>query len=214
MMRARWISLGALVAACVTARSAFAEEPRPLELGASLSGALPAGAIERGSRTSDVAFGAALGSLDVALRVHPAVDVGFAFAYGAVVPTLCASAAECVASTGHDASFALLGRWRFATWHALRPALEASLGYEWLETHLVDGDVSASRRYRGLAGGVAVLGGFALSERWTLGPTLGMRGGVFARARIDAPGIGQSRATDGARLHAWPFLGVRLAAHF
>lgn len=188
------------------------ESQHRIETGATLGYAFPGGNLERGSRTSDVTHGAALLELDGAYRFRPALSAGLAVSYGVTIPTLCESSSDCIASLGHEITVAGLVRWHVGSWRAFEPSATVAIGYEWLGTSLSSQGVTSSRGYRGGFAELAIEPMFRVSTRLVLGPAFGVRGGVFMRTSLEAPGISETRPTDGSELHFWPWLGVRAVA--
>ena len=207
-------ALGSIFAVVAFAGGARADEERPIQVGAVLGYAFPAGSLERGSRTSDVTFSAPFIAVDGAYRVSRAWSVGAAFSYGVAIPKLCVSSSDCTSSLGHDETLALLGRWHVGQWGPFAPTVDAQLGYEWLGTSLSDNGAKSARSYRGFAGALAADAMFNLSSRIALGLRMELRTGVFHRAAIVASGVDASGPTDGSALHLWPALGARAVATF
>jgi hypothetical protein len=189
--------------------AAGAAEPSRFDLGADLGYALPAGSLERGSDLSDLTYGSVGLGLDGAYRWHPLFAAGLVASYRAVIPKLCSSGGDCTSSLGHDASIGVLGRWYIGAWGVFVPDLDLRLGYEWLTAKHADAGASSSRSFRGFVLGVAGHAQFTLSRTFTLGPFLELTSGSFGRASLDAPGVSQSRETDGTALHLWMALGIR-----
>jgi hypothetical protein len=94
----------------------------------------------------------------------------------------------------------------------LSPEGDLSLGYEWLSSRLSDHGVTSSRTYRGVLVGADVHAMFSLSERWMLGPMVGVGVGVFDHESLDGPGIATRGAIDDTAIHLWPRAGARLSA--
>jgi hypothetical protein len=203
----------ALVAFALVAlpAGAHAAESPDVELGGSLGYAFPSGVLERGSRVRDVTFGAPLVSVDGAARVHPLLSLGAGLSYGIVIPTLCVTASDCTASTGHDFVTTLLARFHLGRWRAFEPSVDGALGYEWLGVGLSDEGVSSRRAYRGFVAAFAGDAMLRVSPRVALGVRFELRGGTFHRASLVAPGVDVSRPTDGDGLHFWPILAFRVA---
>ncbi len=207
-------TLGSMLAMIAFARGARADEQRPLQVGAVLGYAFPAGSLERGSRTSDVTFGAPFLALDGAYRMNRAWSVGAAFAYGVAIPKLCVAASDCTSSLGHDETIALLGRWHVGQWGLFAPTVDAQLGYEWLGTSLSESGAKSTRSYRGFSGALAGDAMFNLSSRIALGLRMELRTGVFHRVSVVASGVDASGPTDGTTFHLWPALCARAVATF
>ena len=96
-------------------RLTYAAEPERdgmhVELGTRVGLALPVGAIEAGSRESDLMYGATPMALDVGYVASRYVSLGGFAAYAPTVPKLCASTPDCVASvTGTSTTVAEAGR--------------------------------------------------------------------------------------------------------
>jgi hypothetical protein len=177
-----------------------------LEIGAGLGYAAPVGSAERGSRVSDTTIGQFPIVVDGAYRLTRAVRALARVRYGLAVPRQCASASECVASLGSDVSIEIGARFVVR-----RIVADATVGYEWLTTKLVDADATATRAYRGpLLLSVAVAAPFALGKGWTLGPTLGASIGRFTWYALDTNALSPSGDIPDGAWHAWLSLGVRV----
>lgn len=213
-MRCEAWPLGAMMVVVAVARGAQGGEVRPVELGATVGYALPAGSLESGSRMSDLTFGAPFGGLDAAYRVNRAWAIGASFAYGVTTPTLCATFSDCTSSLGHDETLALLGRWHVGRWGRFAPAVEGQIGYEWFSASLSDNGAVSERSYGGISAALAADALFAVTTRLAVGLRAELRGGVFHRATLVAPGIDASGPTEGPTLHLWPTLGARATATF
>lgn len=207
-------ALGSLLAVVAFASGVSADEKRRIQVGALLGYAFSAGSLERGSRTSDVTFGAPFIAVDGAYRLSPAWSVGAAFSYGVAIPKLCVTSSDCTSSLGHDETLALLGRWHVGQWGLFAPTVDAHLGYEWLGTSLSDSGAKSARSYRGFAGALAADAMFNRSSRIALDLRMELRTGVFHRAAIVASGVDASGPTDGNTLHLWPALGARAVVTF
>lgn len=202
-------SIAAACAILAVANAARADPPRG-EVGGGGAWAFPAGSFERGARVSDETYGVVSMNVDGAWRVLDRLSIGLFFQYGEVIPKLCASSSDCTSSLGRDVVLAAFARWHFSQVGLLRPSLAGSIGYEWFSSKLSDHGVASSRGHRGVLFGLDAFFGFALTQRATFGPTLGLALGVSDHASIDAPGVATSSPIDGHALHVWPRLGVRV----
>lgn len=204
----RATSILAAVALAAATRSARADTPHA-EVGLALGYMAPLASFERGSRLSDVTFGAAAVAPDVAFRVHPLVAAGARVRYGALIPTLCTSASECIASLGVDWTLGPLVRFALPAIGPLRPRLDLDLGYEWASASLSDRDALSTRRYRGFTAGFAVHAPLDSSTRFALEPIANASIGVFQRTSLVAPGVESSGGVAGTAAHGWLFFGLR-----
>lgn len=184
-----------------------------LQVGGHVGWAFPAGALERGSRTSDLTFGTPLFGFDVVQRVSPRIGLGAAFSYGVVIPTLCA-ASDCTSSLGRDVALTVVGRFAVAEWRKVEAGIDVGVGYEWLSTKLSDSGTTSRRTYRGFAGQLDADLLLRVSAHVRLGPRLELRGGNFHRVSLDAPGIDASGPTEGTTFHLWPAIAFRVTGSF
>src|SRR5882724_4721512 len=197
----------AQVAACVAVfalTSRVHADASHIQTGASLGYAFPAGALERGSRVSDLTYGLTELRVDGACRISSAWLAGFAVGYGLAVPKLCATSSDCLSSLGHDATLGALLRWRAGVWRTFEPSLDVELGYEWFKSNTTDSGAASSRAYGGWYASLVAFGAFRLSRRFGFGPVLTTTSGIFQNVEFDAPGVSTSHGTDGASLHFWP----------
>jgi hypothetical protein len=210
----RLVAAAGLLATLASAPPSGADEPARVQVGATLGYAFPAGSLERGSRTSDVTFGAPFLQADGSYRVHPLVSAGGGISYGTVLPTLCATASDCASSLGRDVTVSFLARLHMGQWKAFEPSVDGSIGYEWLATSFSNDDVTSQRLYRGFAGGLAADALLRASPRFAFGLRLEVRGGSFHRTSLVAPGVDVGGPTDGNLIHLWPAVGLRAIASF
>ena len=174
------------------------------EIGAGLGYAAPVGSAERGARVSDTTVGQVPFALDAAYRLTERVGLVARFRYGVAIPTQCASTSECESSLGSDV-FVLLG----ARFFLPKIVADASLGYEWLTTRLVDGGATSTRAYHGpVLLSLEVVAPFAVGTRWTIGPTLGASIGMFTSYALETNALSPSGAIPAHAWHAWLSLGV------
>jgi hypothetical protein len=182
-----------------------------LEIAASLGYAGPVGEAERGARVRDTTFGATPLALDASWRLAPIVAVALHASWGPTIPTLCASAGDCVASLGSDTSIALAGRVLLPHVGRLEPWAEVGVGYEWLTTRLVDSGATASRSYHGPTVAIFQLAApVRLGERWTLGPVLGASLGTFTGYSLQTNAASPSGSVAATAVHTWLSVGVRI----
>ena len=212
-MRYAFIPFAAAIAVSARTSTARGDATR-VQTGASLGYAFPAGALERGSKVSDVTYGLTELRIDGAYRLSPAWLIGLAVGYGVAIPKLCATSSDCVSSLGHDVTLGALGRWRVGVWKTFEPSVDIELGYEWFKANSTDNGATSSRAYRGWYASLAAFGAFRLSRRFILGPVLATTGGIFQNAAFEAPGVSTSHGTDGALPHLWLRLGVRAVAEW
>jgi hypothetical protein len=178
------------------------------EASASLGYAVPAGSLERGSRVSDTAFGAVPVQLDGAFFVTPRLALRLSGAFALAIPKLCASASDCTSSLGKDIAIDAGVRFALPDVGPFAPRLDAGIGWEWYATTLSDKGVSSTRAYAGPTfAAFALSAPFRLSRRFTLGPSLGMRAGVFTSSTRTTPSWTDS-SLNGAAVHGWFRAGV------
>lgn len=214
-MRSLVIALLAPLLAVSTARAESNEPTRRFDVGVSLGYALSVGSAEAGSAVSDVSNGIVPLELDAVYRLTDGVGLGAWFRYGPSIPTLCGTASECRSSVGSDVALALRVRFMLPRLGPMRPVADAGVGYEWFASLLTDNGVTSTRAYRGplvLTGSVAAL--FCLSERWSLGPIVGVGIGMFTDSSLQAPGIDQTTAVPAKSAHAWLTLGAHATLSF
>ena len=197
-----------VVSALITTRAVSAEPTGNRGIfDTGLAYAFPMGSMERGSRLSDITSGAPTVSLSALLPLNRMFSTGIRFAYGLVLPKLCASSSDCMSSIGSDLQPQLVVRWNAPhIWH-LEPALDASFGYEWLSARLSDKDVVSARSLHGPAYGLAAQTLWAVSDGFLIGGSIGLTGGTFVRSALSAPGVNISRSADGRMIHYWPTIG-------
>ena len=180
-----------------------ANATKPLETDASLGFALPLGSLERGSRISDTTWGNVPIELDGAWFFAPRIGLHGAFSYAVGIPKLCASTRDCEASLGHDVAIELGVRFAPPDLGVLSPRLDAGIGWEWYGASLADNGAVSSRAYSGptfLA--LAFSAPLVLSKRFAIGPTLGVRAGVFSSSTRQTPAWTET-SLDGTAIHAW-----------
>jgi hypothetical protein len=192
----------AVLVVLLTGRAARADD---FELGAGLGYAAPVGSAERGARVSDTTFGQVPISFHGAYRILDRVGVVARLQYGVAIPTQCASASECQSSLGSDVVLSLGARFALP-----RVIADASVGYEWLTTKLVDGDATSTRAYHGPVLAVEVVAPFALGKRWTLGPALGASVGTFTSYALETNALSPSGGVPDRAWHAWLSVAVRV----
>jgi hypothetical protein len=194
--------VAAILAIVLTGRAAVADG---VEIGASLGYAAPVGSAEHGSRVSDTTFGQLPVALDGAVRLADRAGVRAGLQYGVAIPTQCASASECESSLGSDVALSLGARF-FLPW----VVADASVGYEWLTTKLVDADATSTRAYRGPLFSVAATLPFTLGARWTLGPAIGASIGTFTSYALETNALSPSGSVPERAWHAWLSVAVRV----
>jgi hypothetical protein len=191
------------------------QKERTIELGARAGLALPFGAIEQGTRESDLTFGAVPLAIDGGAVLSRYLTLGALFAYAPTVPKLCGSASECISSVGHDLTLMVLHRFHPPPPNAirwLRPDLEAGIGYVWSSRSLVDSGAESTRSARGPVLRLALSPTVRLSSRLELAVVFGASLSVSSQVSLDAPGITEARAPDGRGVHGLIDLGVRLGS--
>ena len=201
--------------AALSADRAEAEEPRRIELGASLGYGLPLGSAEGGAPLSDVSFGFASLNVEATYLLTRAVGLVVTGEYGAIVPTLCQTAADCLGSTGSDVVAAVHVRFLLPHLGPVSPFTDMGIGYEWFASRLDDAGVTSTRSFRGPLLSSAELGApIRLSSRWTFGPALHASIGTFTDFTLQTPGHTEEGAVTDRSLHAWLALAARLSARF
>jgi hypothetical protein len=164
--------------------------------------------LDRGSRVGDVTFGAASAELAVARAVSPRWSVVAGGSYGATVPTLCGSSADCMSSLGQSAMLRAGVRHRWPRFGRFSPAVDGTAGHEWFSSKLSDDDAVSSRHYRGWIGAITASCGLSRSERWIVAPLLDLGIGAFHRFNLETPSFAVSRPVSA--VHAWLSLGLRV----
>lgn len=214
-MKGAGLAAASFMLALTAAPVARGEAPRTVEVGLSLGVARPFGATQSGARVTDETFGAATVGVDVAYRVSRLVGVGVAGSYGAGIPTLCATASDCLSSLGSSIALRAFVRFSLPTFGSVRPYASAGLGWEWWTSRLADEGAEASRSYHGplwLSGELALP--FSLSRRLTLGPALGFGLGTFLATSLSTTAGMYEGSPQDAAVHGWVSLTARLAFVF
>jgi hypothetical protein len=174
--------------------------------------ALPLGSLERGSRLRDVSFGAA--PLELAVGYQPArtLSVLALLAYAPSVPTLCATASECMSSVGRDVILGVRVRKDLARRGRAVFSAGLTVAYEWFTSKLASKDVTSARSFAGPMLGLEGFAGFRLAQRWRLGPYLGVNAGRFVSSALATPSWESSDTVAERTFHAWPVVGARIIA--
>jgi hypothetical protein len=187
---------------------------RRILVGVELGYAFPIGDLERGSEVSDVVHGLVPLGVEVGYRLNPTVALVVQGAYAFGIPTLCATASDCMASLGHDLRLGVGGRFTVPRLGPVLPEVRATFGYEWFRSELTDNDVTSGRSYHGPivanVRGSASLG----PDDKSIGLFVGLSTGMFADRVFDTPAFSSSSGVDAARVHAWLDLGVCGALSF
>lgn len=198
----------------LTARSALAQERR-WDFGASLGYGAPAGSAERGARTSDSTFGLVPLAADASYRFSPIVGASVSGVYAFGIPTLCATAGDCVSSLGHDIRLVASARFFLPRLGSLEPHADVGFGWEWLTSKLSDSGATSSRSYDGpVLIQIDAAAPFALGKRVTLGPVASAMLGTFVRARLETDASAESRSVQDHAFHAWLSLSLRASVRF
>jgi hypothetical protein len=183
------------------------------EIGASLGYALPLGSVERGARTSDATFGLARIALDAGWRFNDRIGVAIGAAYGAGIPTLCATSGDCIASLGSDVVLSVRARYFLPRVSSMAPRIDAGIGYEWWTLRLADNGTTSTQSFHGPLGILEAAAPFAIGKRWSIGPALGVELGSFTSHRIESGTLDVAATTEHA-MHAWLFGAVRAGFEF
>jgi hypothetical protein len=171
--------------------------------------ALPVGELERGSKVSDVVYGLVPLGLEAGYRWNRTVSLVVHGAYAFGIPTLCATASDCLSSLGHDLRLGLGARFTFQRLGPVVPQVRATFGYEWFRSELSDNGVTSGRSYRGpILASLQAFGNFGSVDHG-LGPFVAMSTGIFSNRTLDTPAFSSGSTVDGARIHAWMELGIR-----
>jgi hypothetical protein len=187
----------------------------PIEAGASIAYAAPVGSAEAGGRTSDTVFGAGTLDVDASYRFTQALGVVVWGRYALGIPTLCATASDCVASVGHDIVLAARTRVFLPRIARFEPYVDAGIGIEWLTTKLSDAGATSRRTFAGPVALSLELGApYRLSDRWTIGPVVDAAFGVFTTSSLETPAFTRDRSTDGRSVHGWLSVAFRLGRRF
>jgi hypothetical protein len=205
----------ALLALPALASPARADNATPLrfEVGLALGYAFPAGATEAGNHLRDETFGLAALHADVAVRLTRRIGIALWARYGVGIPTLCATAADCMGSLGSDVALALRVRMDLPAFGRFAPRVDFGSGYGWFTSGLADSGASSSRAYHGpLLLSAAVALPFRLSEHWTFGPELDASAGAFVHLALDTPSGSSGGSIGGRAVHGWIAPALRLAA--
>jgi hypothetical protein len=184
-------------------------QTRPIQVAVELGYAFPMGDLERGSEVGDVVHGLVPLGVEVGYRFNTTVAVVVHGAYAFGIPTLCATASDCIASLGHDMRLGLGGRFTLPRLGPVRPELRATFGYEWFRSDLSDNDVSSGRSYRGpVLASLQASGNFG-SDAKQVGVFVGPCTGIFAHRDLETPAFSSSAMVDAVRVHVWLDVGIR-----
>jgi hypothetical protein len=187
----------------------------PIEVGASVAYVAPVGSAESGSRVRDTAVGAGALELDVAYRFTRTLGAVLWGRYGATIPTLCATASDCIASLGRDVAVAARARVFLPTLSRFEPRVDTGVGFEWLMTKLSDSGATSRRSFAGpLALSLEMAAPWRLSEAWSIGPVADAAIGVFTTSSLETPAFTRDRQTEGRAMHGWLSIAFRTAAQF
>jgi hypothetical protein len=186
----------------------------PVLVGAELGYALPVGSLESGSYTSDLVRGLVPFAIEGGYRLNPHVAIVLDAQFAIDIPKLCATAADCLSSLGHDFAVAVGGRFFLPRIGIVAPELRTTVGYEWFRAALSDNGVTSARDFRGPI--LASVQAFAnlRPDGWSIGPLATLSSGIFSHRELDTP-AGSSGAWVGQpTLHVWVFFGLRGALSF
>src|SRR5881394_869500 len=121
----------AMVAALVTANVARADDAttsppfRKVQVGIELGFSFPMADLERGSKVSDVVHGVVPLGVEAGYRFNRTVAVVVQGAHAFGIPTLCATASDCMASLGRDTRLGIGGRFTLPRVGPVLPQLRA-----------------------------------------------------------------------------------------
>jgi hypothetical protein len=164
---------------------------------------------------SDTAFGAGAIDLDASYRFTRSLGAVLWGRYGATIPTLCATASDCIASLGRDVAIAALARIFLPTFARFEPHADTGVGFEWLMTKVADSGVASRRSFAGpLALSIEIGAPWRLSDKWSVGPVADASLGVFTTSSLETPSFTRDRRTDGHAVHGWLSVAVRTAFRF
>jgi hypothetical protein len=187
----------------------------PLELGAEVAYAAPAGSAEKASRVSDTTFALAAFDADASYRFSPTLAAVFWGRYGIGVPTLCATASDCTSSLGRDVAVAARVRVFFPHIGRLEPRADVGIGWEWSMAKLSDTGVVSRRTWSGpIPLSLEAAAPFRVGKVWTIGPVLAATAGVFTQASLETPSFSVDRSTEGLTLHTWLSVAFRVSTRF
>jgi hypothetical protein len=196
---------------------ADASKPEPGTGGAlgsvALGAALPLGNLERGSKLRDVTFASMPVEVTGGYETGRRLALLGLFRYAPSVPTMCASAGECVASIGREIVVGIRVSRAGTELHGFVPVLSLDVGYEWFASKLVDEDATSQRRYRGPFAAMDFLAVHRWGERWQVGPFAQVGAGRFTSLSLVTPSWQRDLPIDQAAMHFWAVLGVRLVRH-
>jgi hypothetical protein len=182
---------------------------RPVQVAVELGYSFPTGDLERGSEVSDVVHGIVPLGIEVGYRFKPSVALVVQGAYALGVPTLCATASDCMASLGHDFRLGVGGRFTLPRLGPILPQVRATFGYEWFRSALSDNGVTSGRSYRGPMLTSLQASANLGSDTKCFGLFAGVSTGIFSNRALDTPAFSSSSYVDAAKIHAWLDLGIR-----
>lgn len=186
----------------------------PVEIGAAVAFAAPAGSAQAGARMGDTSWGLGAIDLDVSYRFTPAVAAVLWGRYAVNAPTLCTTAGDCIASLGRDVALAARARFFLPQLGPMQPQVDAGVGFEWWMTKLSDGGATSRRANAGpIALSLEAAAPFRLGARWTLGPVAAAQLGVFTSGSLETSAFTADTST-GHAVHAWLSVGVRSSVRF
>jgi hypothetical protein len=149
--------------------------------------------------------------LDVGVFFAPRLAAFASLAYGVAIPKLCATASDCESSLGHDVALTMGTRLGLAELGRASVRADVGVGWEWYATTLSDQGVASTRSYSGpVFGSLAASAPVRLGRRFTLGPALGIRAGVFTQASLSTPSWTQA-TIEGHVVHAWVDFALQAA---
>lgn len=181
-----------------------------VELGARGLVRLPIGAVEQGTKASDLTYGGLGLSLDAGWALTDRLVLGAFGSYGVTVPKLCAQAADCPKSLGEDSQLGGFLRVHPPLFWRLRPDVESGLSYVWSSRTLTDRDAKSVRTFEGASWRVALLPTLPLPRGVEVSFVIGIDVGPTHRVSLDAPGLRESRVPDGHGIRGTLDLGGRL----
>jgi hypothetical protein len=187
----------------------------PLELGAAIAYAAPAGSAEAGTRVSDTTIALAALDVDASYRFTPTLAAVAGVRYAAGIPTLCATASDCTSSLGRDVVVTARVRVFLPRVWRLEPRADVGVGWEWSLAKLSDAGAVSRRTWSGpIPLSIEAAAPLRIGESWTLGPVVAATTGVITHEGLETPSFSVDRSVDGQRVHAWLSAAIRVSMRF
>jgi hypothetical protein len=206
------------LAVTLTTKAAWSQSPseptRRWEIGLAAGYSAPVGAVESGAHLGDSTIAALPIRLDAGFAATRVLTVAVASSWGPTLPTLCASADDCIHSLGTRTSFSVRARLRLAAKGRWTASGALGPGWEWFTSRLSDRGIVSRRTYDGpLIEGEVDLAR-RVFDRWSFGLALSGVAGVSVARELEAPGIRRRDAVGTHALHAWIGPALRTAVSF